>query len=186
MENLKTEDSVGAGLVMRSLIGDVLNAKGKFTVECIGADGKMKWKDTIENLVTTVGKNDLLDKYLGTGAFTPTIRMGLKGSGTAVIADTQASHASWLEVGGTNLPTYTGTRQTPTFSAAAAGAKATSAAVSFAITGSGSVFGCFINNGGAAAKDDTTGVLFSAGDFTGGSRAVVNLDTLNVTYSLSV
>ena len=186
MENLKTEDSVGAGLVTRSLIGDALHSRGRFTVECIGADGKLKWKDTIDNLVTTVGKNDLLDKYLGTGAFTPTIHMGLKGVGTAVIGDTQASHVAWLEQGGTNAPVYTGTRPTPTFSAAAAGAKATSAAVSFSITSSGTVAGCFINNGGAATKDDTTGILFSAGDFTGGSRAVVNLDTLNVTYSLSV
>ena len=109
--------------------------------------------------------------------------MGLKGTGVAVAADTQASHASWLEVGGSNAPTYSGPRQTPSFSAAAAGVKSTSAALTFAMTGSGTVAGCFINVGGSVTKDDTTGTLFSAGDFTAGSKIVTSGDTLSVTYS---
>jgi hypothetical protein len=109
--------------------------------------------------------------------------MGLKGTGTANVADTQASHASWLEVGLANAPAYTGNRPTPTFSAAAAGAKTTSSAVTFAITSSGTVAGCFINIGGSATKDNTTGTLFSAGDFTAGSKTVTSGDTLSVTYT---
>jgi hypothetical protein len=128
----------------------------------------------------------MLDKYLAGSSYTQTIRMGLKGTGTAVIGDTQASHASWLEQGLANAPTYSGNRPTPAFSAAAAGVKSTSSAVSFTFTGSGTVFGCFLNNGGSATKDDTTGVLFSAGDFTGGSKAVASTDVLNVTYSLTL
>ena len=109
--------------------------------------------------------------------------MGLKGTGTAVVGDTQASHASWSEVGGTNAPTYTGNRLTPSFSAASSGAKTTSAAVVFTMSGSGTVAGCFINIGGSATKDDTTGTLFSAGDFTAGSKSVTSGDTLSVTYT---
>lgn len=185
-EKLNPIDVCGAGLTRVGMLADILCAKGRFEVECIGADGKVKWTDTIENLVTTVGKNDILDKYLAGSGYTQTVRMGLKGAGTAVIGDTQASHGAWSEQGLANAPTYTGNRPSPSFSAASAGVKATSAAVSFAITSSGTVAGCFINNGGSATKDDTTGVLFSAGDFTGGSRAVINGDTLNVTYSLAV
>lgn len=136
------------------------------------------------NIVTTVGKNDLLDKYLKGSSYTQTIRMGLKGTGTAVAGDTQASHAGWLEQGLANAPTYTGNRKDVVMGSAAAGVS-TSPTQAFAITSTGTVFGCFINNGGSATKDDTTGVLFSAGDFTGGSRAVVNLDTLNVVYTLT-
>jgi formate/nitrite transporter FocA (FNT family) len=142
----------------------------------------LKWKDDIHNLVTTVGKNFTMDTTLGNTAGGAVV-MGLKGVGTAAVGDTQASHATWLEVGLANAPTYTGNRPTPTFSAAAAGAKTTSSAVTFAITGSGTVAGCFINIGGLATKDNTTGTLFSAGDFTAGSKTVTSGDTLSVTYT---
>jgi hypothetical protein len=140
--------------------------------------------ETFSNLLTNVGKNDILDKYLKGSTYTQTIRMGLKGTGAAAVGDTQASHAGWLEQGLANAPTYTGNRKDVTMGAAASQVS-TSPVQAFAITSTGTVFGCFINNGGSATKDDTTGVLFSAGDFTGGSRAVVNLDTLNVTYTLT-
>lgn len=165
---------------------EAIQASGRYEVECYGPDGRLKWRDTIHNVITTVGKNDWLDKYIGGSSYTATVRMGLKGTGTAVAGDTQASHAGWSEVGLANAPTYTGNRPTPSFSAASGGVKSTSAAVSFAITSSGTVAGCFINNGGSATKDDTTGVLFSAGDFSGGSKTVANGDTLNVSYSLTI
>lgn len=154
---------------------------GYYTVECFN-NGQLVWKDDIHNLVTTVGKNFTMDTTLGNTAGGAVV-MGLKGTGTAVVADTQASHASWLEVGLANAPTYTGNRPTPTFSAASAGAKTTSSAVTFAITSSGTVAGCFINIGGSATKDNTTGTLFSAGDFTAGSKTVTSGDTLSVTYT---
>lgn len=164
---------------------DILGVHGRFDVVCIGPDGVEKWRDHIDNLVTTVGKNDLLDKYLKGSAYTQTFRMGLKGAGAAVLADTQASHASWVEQGLANAPTYTGNRKDVVMGAAAAGVS-TSPTQAFAITSSGTVAGCFTNNGGSATKDDTTGVLFSAGDFSGGNKVVGNGDTLNVTYSLAV
>lgn len=155
---------------------------GYYSVECTGADGQVKWAEDIFNLVTTVGKNFTMDTVLGNTAGGAVV-MGLKGIGTAVVADTQASHTGWLEVGLANTPAYTGNRPTPSFNAASAGAKTTSSAVTFAITSSGTVAGCFINIGGSATKDNTTGTLFSAGDFTGGSRAVISGDTLSVTYT---
>ena len=160
---------------------EATSISGYYTVECFN-NGQLKWKDDIHNLVTTVGKNFTMDTTLGNTAGGADV-MGLKGTGTAVVADTQASNASWLEVGLANAPTYTGNRPTPTFSAASAGAKTTSSAVTFAITSSGTVAGCFINIGGSATKDNTTGTLFSAGDFTAGSKTVTSGDTLSVTYT---
>jgi len=185
-EAASVNEAAGAVILRGALMADEARAKGVFVAECYGQDGVLKWRDTIHNLVTTVGKNDLLDKYIAGSGYTATLRMGLKGAGTAVAGDTQASHAGWTERGGTNAPAYTGNRPSPSFSAASGGSKATSAAVSFAITSSGNVDGCFMNNGGSATKDDTTGILFSAGDFSGGAKTVANGDTLNITYTLSV
>lgn len=140
-------------------------------------------EEVFSNLITTLGKNDLLDKYLKGATYTQTIRMGLKGAGVAVVGDTQASHASWTERGLANAPAYTGNRKDVVMGAAAASVS-TSPTQAFAITSSGTVDGCFINNGGSATKDDTTGVLFSAGDFSA-AKTVANLDTLNVTYTLT-
>ncbi len=160
--------------------------------ECIGADGKLKWRDTIENVVATVGKNLALDSFLAGAAYTvvgPFMGLISATSYTAVAAgDTMASHAGWIEAGGTNAPTYTGNRKTAVWSAATAGSKALSTALSFAITSTGTVKGAFLclGSGASATKDNTGGVLWSAGTFSTGDKAVVNGDTLNVNYSTSL
>jgi hypothetical protein len=180
-DKVQISDVCEASVIRGASHSEVTSISGYYTVECFN-NGQLKWKDDIHNVVTTVGKNFTMDTTLGNTAGGAVV-MGLKGTGTAVAADTQASHASWLEVGLANAPTYTGNRPTPTFSAASAGAKATSSAVTFAITSSGTVAGCFINIGGSSTKDNTTGTLFSAGDFTAGSKTVTSGDTLSVTYT---
>lgn len=181
-DNVKFGDLCSASVARGAGDSEAVSIHGYYEVECRGADGQLKWKDDIHNLVTTVGKNLTMDTTLGNSAAGAVV-MGLKGTGTAAAADTQASHAGWAEVGGTNAPAYSGNRPTPSFSAASAGAKATSSAVTFSITSSGTVAGCFINIGGSATKDNTTGTLFSAGDFTAGSKSVSSGDTLSVTYT---
>ena len=154
---------------------------GSYHVVCHGADGALKWEDTIENLVTTVGKNLTI-----TGALTNAAQgisyMGLKGVGAAAVGDTQASH-TWLEVGAANAPTYTAPRKTPTWGVASAGTIGPTAVQVFAMTGAGTVAGCFINVGGTSAIDNTTGTLFSAGDFPAGVKTVSSGDTLSVSYT---
>jgi hypothetical protein len=184
IDKMTATDMVQASTKYNTVPEDSMSIDGYYTATCYGADGQIKWTDVIENLVTTVGKNFTLDTTLGNTAGGAVV-MGLKGTGTAVVADTQASHATWLEVGGANAPTYSGNRPTPSFSAAAAGSKATSAAVSFSMTGTGNVFGCFINIGGSATKDSTTGTLFSAGDFSS-SKSVINGDSIAVTYTATL
>lgn len=184
-DKLAGSETSDATVVRGGALTEGIEVHGHYEAVCLGPDGVEKWRDTAENLVTTAGKNDLLDKYLKGSTYTQTIRMGLKGTGTAVAGDTQGSHASWLEQGLANAPTYTGNRQAVTMGSAASGSSV-SPVQTFAITSSGTVFGCFINNGGSATKDDTTGILYSAGDFSGGSKTVANGDSILVTYTASV
>ena len=175
-----------ASVIRGSGLGERLDAHGRYEIECIGADGKLKWRDTIENVVTTVGKNLALDTFLAGSAYTVTgPYMGLISStsySATAAGDTMSSHAGWLEAGGANAPTYTGNRKTAAWSAAASGSKAMSAALSFGITGTGTVKGAFLvyGSGAVATKDDTNGTLWSAGTFSTGDKAVINGDTLNV------
>jgi len=181
IEKTNIGDTCSASVDRGASYEESMSLHGTYEVVCHDKFGDIKWVDVIGNLVTTVGKDSTMDTMLGNVAVGAVV-MGLKGTGTALVTDTQASH-TWLEVGLANLPTYSGNRPTPTFSAAAAGVKATSTPVVFTMTGSGTIAGCFINLGGSATIDNTTGVLFSAGDFTAGSKTVTSGDTLSVSYS---
>jgi len=181
-----------ASVVRGARFDERAEAHGRYEIECIGADGQLKWREVIDNVVQTVGKNLALDTFLAGSTYTVTgPYMGLISSTSysAVSAgDTMASHAGWLEAGGANAPTYSGNRKTAAWSAASAGSKALSAALSFGITSSGTVKGAFIVYGSGAlnTKDNTAGTLWSAGTFSTGDKAVVNGDTLNVNYSTSL
>lgn len=190
-EKANAADAVGASVARDGSLFEGAHASGVYTVECIGADGAVKWRDEFRNLVTTVGKNLLLDTLLAGSAYSVTgPYMGLISSASysaVAAADTMSSHAGWLEAGGANAPTYTGTRKTVSFSAASAGSKASSSAASFAITGTGTVKGGFLvlGSGASSTVDNTSGTLYSAGLFSGGDRGVINGDTLNVSYTAS-
>lgn len=187
-------DSCQAALIKTADFAETVGMEGVYVAKCYDAEGNLKWEDTIGNLVVAVGKQLMLDTLLSGSAYSATVRMGLvsgASSPTYAAADTQASHAGWLESGLANAPTYSGSRPTITFGSATSSGttptnvttKAGSAAVSFTFTGSGTVAGCFININGSATIDDTTGTLYSAGSFTGGNKTVANTDVLNVTYS---
>ena len=185
---VKTDAEVIRGGVMK----EEVQVHGRYEVECIGPDGKLKWKDVIENTVVTVGKNLALDTYLAGSAYTvvgPFMGLISSVSYSAIAAtDTMTSHAGWLEAGGANAPTYTAPRKTCAWSAASAGSKALSAALSYAMTGAGTVKGAFIVYGAGALStiDNTGGVLYSSGLFSGGDKTVGSGDTLNVSYSASM
>lgn len=189
LDKISASDKCEASTGYNTNPSDTATIEGRYHAVCYDKDGNVKWEDTIENLVTTVGKNLTLDTILGNSAAGAVV-MGLKGTGAAAITDTQASHPTWNEVGLANAPTYSGNRKTPSFSAAAyvsgtTCTKSTSSASSYAITSSGTVAGCFINIGGSATIDNTTGTLFSAGDFSS-SKSVVSGDTIAVSYSCSL
>lgn len=145
-----------------------------YAVECIGPDGKVKWTEHVHNLVTTEGKNDVLDKYFKGSAYTAAWYLGLKGTGSAAVGDTLASHAGWSEV-----TPYSGNRPTITFGTSSAGSN-TATQVSISINATATVAGAFI----ASVNTGTSGKLYSASDFAA-SRSVGNGDTLKITPTVS-
>ena len=191
-ERAEARECNDASVIRGSGIGEAAEAHGRYEIECIGADGKLKWRETIDNVVQTVGKNLMLDSSLAGSAYTVTGPfMGLISSvsySAVAAGDTMASHVGWIEAGGTNAPTYSGNRKTAVWSAASAGSKALSAALSFTMTSSGTVKGAFLcfGSGAVNTKDSTAGTLWSAGLFSTGDKAVVNGDTLNTNYSTSL
>lgn len=181
-EKVHAMDFTGVGVARNSGLDEFVGATGVYSVVCLDADGNVKWSDTFSNLVTTVGKNDLLDKYLGGSAYTAAWYLGLvDGASTPTYAagDTASSHSGWSE----SSAYSNSTRPAAAFNAASSGSKATSA-TAFNINGTATIAGAFLisNN----TKGGTTGILYSVGNFSGGNRSVANGDTLNVTYTASV
>lgn len=196
MENLNGKDHIGASVLRGSGMKELSLIKGTYYAKCIGKDGKVKWEDTIENLVTDVGANELLDLALG-GSGTSTFFLGLISSvgwSQVANADTMSSHAGWAEAGnGTNYPNWdtpaSNARATITWNSASSRSKAISSAASFSIaTNGGTVKGCFIvfSTGAVATNNNTGGVLLSAGTFSGGDKVVSDGDTLQVSYSIGL
>ena len=194
-------DSSVASVTRASDGQETLGIQGHYMVKCYDKDGNLKWEDIAPNLVNAVGKQALFDYYFGAtgtggGTSAGANYLGLVGSSSSTVvyvaSDTISSHTGWIEVGGSNAPAYTGNRQSPSWSAATSGGTTptnittkTASALTFSMTSGGTVFGCFINSGASASatKDTTTGILYSAGNFTGGSKIVANGDSLAVTYT---
>jgi len=189
MEHSKAQDSVTAGLITQRAGTERIGAGGVFTVTCVDADGQEKWSDTFHNLVVNEGLQDMNSKYFAATGYTSAWFLGLvegPGSGTTfAAADTLASHAGWTElVPGTD---YTGDRKAVTFGTATTADPSvisnSASPSSFAMLVNGTVVaGALL----ASVATGTSGILFSAGDFTGGDKIVDSGDTLNVTYSFSL
>jgi hypothetical protein len=187
----QTADHLGAAMTAGAPVADGAKVVGRYTAVCRDADGKELWRDEFDNLVTTAGKNFLLDSALAGSSYSATEYIGLISStswSAVVAADTMASHAGWLESGGANAPTMSSTRQTCAWSSASAGVKALSAGLTFTFTGSGTVQGAFIVGGTGAVSTvaNTSGTLYSGGVLSGGAQPVISGNTLTVSYSTTL
>lgn len=173
---------------------DNIGFEGVYLVECRNQAGELQWEDKILNTVMTEGKNTIFDQALAGSAYTvvgPYMGLISSVSFSAISASdvgTQINGTnSWKEAGGANAPTYSGNRKTCVWSVASGGAKALSSALSFTMTGGGTIKGAFIVffTGAVATKDDAHGTLLSAGLFSGGDRIVFSTDVVTVSYTIS-
>ena len=168
--------SVSAGLVAGAGLSESIPAPHfLFGFRCYGPDGALRWAEDAHNIVTTGGKNSLLDNYFAGSVYTAAFKLGLKGAGTAVVGDTLASHAGWAEAN-----PYAGNRPALVWSAASGASKAATA-LTYTITGTATVAGAFVTD----QATGTAGLLYSAGDFAP-SRSVLAGDSLVVSLAVSV
>ena len=186
MEKSSASDKVSVNLITNRQGDDGAIAGGVFTVTCVGSDGQVKWSDTFHNLVMNEGLQDMNDKYFKASGYSAAWYLGLvngPGSGTSFAAgDTLAIHAGWTE--NTN---YTGNRKLVTFGTPTLADPSvidnSGAPSAFVMnTNAQTIAGAFL----CSVATGTSGILFSAGDFTGGDKSVDSGDTLNVTYTFSL
>jgi hypothetical protein len=167
-----------------------MGIKGTYQVECYDANG-LRWRDVIENVVTTVGKNLALTAFFTGSPYTVTGPFcGLISSisyTTTAITDTMMFR-EWLEAGGDNAPQYVSPRPVTAWAAAFSGTISLLSPLSFAITSPGTIMGAFLVFGYGATNtiDNTEGTLYSAGVFTSGAKIVGIGDTISVSYTASM
>ena len=187
----KAQDVVSASLVARPSSTERVGAGGVFTVTCHGADGQVKWSDSFHNLVVNQGLQDMNAKYFVGSGYTAAWYLGLvtgPGSGTTFSAgDTLAVHAGWTENTAYTTTGGAGVRAAVTFGTATTAdpsviANTASPSVFTMTSNAQTIAGAFL----ASVSTGTSGILFSAGDFTGGDKVVDSGDSLSVTYSFSL
>lgn len=187
-EFAKPNDQIGASVTTGANAVQTLKAGGSFTVVCRDAQGNIKWTAEEHNLVVNVGLKDMNDKYFSGSGYTATWYLGLYGAGvsnTPAADDTAASHVGWTEI----TPYSNATRPVATFAAATAADPSvitnSAAPAVYNVNATATVGGAFLISD--ETKDGTTGVLFSAADFSApGDRNVSSGDTITVTYTFSL
>jgi hypothetical protein len=152
-----------------------------YTFECYGADGALKWREDVTNLVTDVGANDLLTNYFKGSSYTAAWYVGLTTGTTFAAGDTAASHAAWTEFTAYSQSTrvaWTGG------TASARSISNTASQAVFSINGAGgTVAGAFLISNSTISG--TTGILYGEAAL-GSSRTLASGDTLNITVTLSL
>jgi len=189
IEKTKATDVVSSGLTCNTKAGEDAQATGLFEIKCHDKDGNLKWETKSKNLVVNVGLQYMAGTALTSVTQVTSWFLGLYGAGasnTPAAGDTMSSHAGWTEfVNYSNATRVAATFVTATTANPSVVTNVASPSA-FNINGAGgTVGGAFLTSG--SAKSGTAGTLFSAADFgSPGDRAVVNGDTLSVTYQFSL
>jgi len=175
-----------------AVIPEGMGVDGFYHVECRDAQGNLKWNEEFPNLVVAVGKQLMLDTLLRTSGTYTTVGpfLGLINNSTTFAAADTMSSKTWTE-----LTTYTvggsAVRGTAVFAAASSTGTtpsnvttSTATAITYTMTGSATVYGCFLVTGTGAVStiSSTAGTLYSEGNFST-AKTVTTGDTVSVTYS---
>jgi hypothetical protein len=175
-----------------AVIPEGMGVDGYYKVECRDAQGNLKWNEEFPNLVVAVGKQLMFDTLLRTSGTYTTVGpfLGLINNSTTFAAADTMTSKTWTE-----LTTYTvggsAVRGTAVFAASSSSGTtpsnvttSTATAITYTMTGSATVYGCFLVTGTGAVStlSSTAGTLYSEGNF-GTAKSVTSGDTVSVTYS---
>ena len=186
IEKAKATDVVACGMIANTGASEGATAVGQYKVECLDADGNVKWVLEENNLVVNVGLQYMAGTALTSTAQITTWYLGLiTGPGVTTSAtDTMGSHG-WTEFTGYSNSTRVAATFTAATSANPSVVTNTSSPAVFNINATGTVGGAFLTSG--SAKGGTTGTLFSEKAFSSpGDRSVVSGDIIAVTYTFSL
>jgi hypothetical protein len=185
-------DHAVATLQANASIPEGMGVDGYYHVECRDAQGNLKWNEEFPNLVVAIGKQLMLDTLLRTSGTYTTVGpfLGLINNSTTFAAADTMTSKTWTE-----LTTYTvggsGVRGTAVFGASTSSGTtpsnvttSTATAITYTMTGSATVYGCFLVTGSGAVStlSSTAGTLYSEGNFAT-AKTVTSGDTVSVTYS---
>jgi len=185
-EKSSGNDQASAQYQVNKRLGDGAKGGGVFHFQCFDRDGNLKWEEKAHNLVVNQGLQNMNDEYFTGSTYTAAWYLGLvtgPGAGNTYAAgNTLASHAGWTE-----NTDYTGNRKSVTFGTPTTADPSvidnSGSPAQFSMTGTATIAGAFL----ASVDTGTSGILFSVANFQSpGDRAVVNGDTLNVTYEFSL
>jgi hypothetical protein len=184
-------DNATATLQANAVIPEGMGVDGQYIVECRDAAGNLKWEEEFPNLVVAIGKQLMLDTLLRGSAYTVVGPfLGLINNSTSFAAADTMTSKTWTE-----LTTYTvggnAVRGTASFAASTSSGTtpsnvttSTATAITYTMTGSATVYGCFLVTGTGAVStlSSTAGTLYSEGNFST-AKTVTSGDTVTVTYS---
>ena len=187
-EKSKAADTMASSVSSNGGTTEGIKGGGVFEVVCRDKDGNIKWSAKSHNLVVNVGLQDMNAKYFSGSSYTAAWYIGIYGaaaSNTPAAADTMSSHAGWTE----NTSYSQATRPVCTFGTATTADPSvitnSASPATFSINATTTVGGAFLTSNNT--KGGTTGILFSASDFSSpGDRSVVSGDSVNVTYTFSL
>ena len=159
-----------------------------YNFECLKPDGSVRWSEDAGNVVTEIGRTNLLEEYFKGAGYTASWFVGLKGSTHAVTSSDvmPSTQRDWSEStaysDGSRRPINLGAVSSSQQSVSNSSTKS-----SFTINQTTEIFGAFVTNS-TQISSGSTHILYGVADFDNPSssgRSVVSGDTLNVTVTLT-
>jgi hypothetical protein len=174
-------DLVGATITFGESVIDDAPLRGVWHVEIFDADGVLQWDETLENIITTQGKNAMLTIFTG-GTFAALYASGFTAGSPTLSATYVAKVVTEMTTG------QMATRPALGWAAASAGQIVGTASMN--VISNTTLTGIMAMSGGAGITTvgDTTavgGVLLSEGTL-GTQQIISTTGTVNLSYTLSI